>query len=100
VASFDTLRQEVEGLKPVSGISPDEIVSLPEDLHSAFRRMLKGPISLDELASELGLAEDQAGEIGQLLVDRGYLQYEASDPGVTRFRVRFARMRTRSIPDF
>jgi hypothetical protein len=99
VASFDVLRQEVAGLDPVSGLTPDEIANLPEDLHAAFRKMLKNAIPLDELARDLGRTEDETREIGQLLVDKGYLQYEASDPAVTRFRVRFARMRARSIPD-
>ena len=98
MASFEALRREIAALDRVGGISPDEVVTLPEDLHAAFRKMLKGAITLDELALELGVAEGEAREIGQLLVEKGFLQKEDFDPAAIRYRVRFARMRTRNIP--
>ena len=98
VARFESLKQELADINPVGGITPVEVASLPVDLRVTFKRMLKNPMTVDELALEWGLTEDETREIGKLLVEKGFLQNEDSDPEATLYRVRFARVRSHYVP--
>jgi hypothetical protein len=99
VASFQALKQQLIGLNRVNGITPVEILGLPEDLHVAVRMMLKTAMTLEELAGELRLTGDEARLVGDLLVDKGFLSSEeAVEDGSIRYRVHLARMRPRNIP--
>ena len=99
MAIFETLKQRLIELDRVNGITPVEVLDLPEGLHVAVRKMLKRAMTLGELASELSLPMDETLQIGNLLVDKGFLQMEAmTEDGTIRYKVRFARMRSRNIP--
>jgi hypothetical protein len=99
VATFETLKQQLIELDRVNGITPVEVLELPEGLHVAVRKMLKRQMTLGELASELSLPVEETRQIGDLLVDKGFLQIEEpTEDGTIRYRVHFARMRSRNIP--
>jgi hypothetical protein len=100
LAAFEALRQRLIELDRVNGITPIGILDLPAALHGAIRKMLKSPLTLSELASELSLSLEETRQIGDLLVDKGFLQTEEppTEEGTIRYQVHFARMRSRNIP--
>jgi len=99
VATFEMLKQRLVDLDRVNGITPVEVLDLPEGLHVAVRKMLKGPMTLGEFARELNLPVEETRQIGDLLVAKGFLQAEELiADGAIRYRVHFARMRSRNIP--
>ena len=99
MTTFETLKQRLIELDRVNGITPVEILDLPKGLHVAVRKMLKSPMTLEELASELSLPVEETRQIGDLLVDKGFLQIEEPiEESLIRYKVHFARMRSRNIP--
>jgi hypothetical protein len=98
-AIFEPLKQQLTALDRVDGVTPVEILVLPEGLQSSFRKLLKGNLTLSELAGELHVSEDHARQLADILVDKGFLQSEQRpEDGLSVFSVRFARMRPRRTP--
>jgi len=99
VATFETLIQRLSELERVEGITPVDILFLPEGLHRTVRRMLKRGMTLVEIADDLGLSAAEALQVCEMLIDKGFLAPEAAvDSGAPRYRVRLARIRSRNIP--
>ncbi|HLE29573.1 MAG TPA: hypothetical protein VI793_15730 [Anaerolineales bacterium] len=99
---FALLRQEVEQRPPVAGIVASDIMDLPENLRLVFNKMARqGPLTVGELAAEFGLAPDEARQIGDGLVAKGYLKTEVREAdGETLYRLSLARTRgLRPPPD-
>ncbi len=92
---FDSLRQEMEGCPPIDGIVASDIMTLPEGLRPIFNRLVrKSALTVVEFASEFGLTPDQARQLGDGLVQRGYLKSEVRETdGETVYRLRLARTR-------
>ncbi len=98
-ATFEPLRQQLTALDRVDGVTPVEILALPEGLQSSFRKLLKGNMTSSELGRELHLSEDHARQLAEMLVDKGFLQSEQGpEGGLPVFSVRFARLRPRRTP--
>jgi hypothetical protein len=53
VATFETLKQRLIELDRVNGITPVEVLELPEGLHVAVRKMLKRPMTLRSTCSHM-----------------------------------------------
>ncbi len=99
MATFEGLQAELAGLKKVDGITPVEILVLPQALHAPLRKMVKTALTSEELAGELQLTAAETRQLANMLVDKGYLrvQPQADGDGVA-YRVCFARVPRHDIP--
>jgi hypothetical protein len=98
MTAFADLQQQIAGLVPVKGIMPVDILQLPDPLATVVKKMMRGGMPLVELADELTLPPEQAREIGDLLVEKGFLiSQERAGSGEVVYKVYFARMRRRDI---
>jgi len=90
---------QIEGLPHVNGIGPADIWELTPDLQPVLRHMLRHPMTLNEMASELQLSPDQAHIVANKLVDKGYLiSEERADFDGPCYKVYFARTHSHQIP--
>lgn len=97
MTAFVDLQQQLAELQPVKGIAPVDVLGLPDALAAAIRKMMRGGMALAELADELGLPLDQARQVGDVMVEKGYLTSEGEECDGITYRVYFARMRGRKI---
>jgi len=96
--AFADLQRQLAELAPVKGIAPVDILQLPAAITPAVRKMMRHGLTLAELAQELDLSLDEARQVGDLLVDKGFLtSQQQGDSGDTIYRVYFARMRGQNI---
>ena len=96
--AFADLQRQLADLAPVKGIAPVDILQLPAAITPAVRQMMRHGLTLAELAQELDLSLDRARQVGDLLVDKGFLtSQQQGDSGDTIYRVYFARMRGQNI---
>ena len=96
--AFADLQRQLAELAPVKGIAPVDILQLPAAITPAIRKMMRHGLTLAELAQELDLSLDRARQVGDLLVDKGFLtSQQQGDSGDTIYRVYFARMRGQNI---
>ncbi len=97
MTAFADLLQQLAQLQPVKGIAPVEVLSLPDSLAAVVRKMMRGGMTLSALADELGLPLDQAQQVGDVMVAKGYLTSEGAESDCVTYRVYFARMRGQNI---
>ncbi len=97
---FARLQQALARLEKVKGVTPVEILELPSPLDEIVREMMRrGRLTLDELAAKLELAPEEARQLAELLIEKGFLQTEErQENGGVLYKVYFARMRGRNIP--
>jgi hypothetical protein len=95
---FADLQSQLAELAPVKGIAPVDILQLPAAITPAVRKMMRHGLTLAELAQELDLSLDQARQVGDLLVDKGFLtsQQQGNSSDLV-YKVYFARMRGQNI---
>ena len=104
--AFAELQRQLAQLPSVNGIAPVDVLGLPDSLATVIRKMMRGRMALAVLAGELALPLDQARQVGDAMVEKGYLISESADnngtdsgadnDGVT-YKVYFARMRGQKI---
>ncbi len=99
---FEAFWQTAADLPKVEGgVSPLEMAAMPPAVASLLRALSRsGGAPLTGLAAELGFDLEQAGRVGALLVERGYLlacPAEQADAPLV-YRVHLARTRRRGIP--
>ena len=102
VDKYNSLLQELNEIPQVEGVVPTSILELPESVGLLLRTLMRqGSMTVHELAAFFEVTENQANELGELLVAKGYLMYDANnaDEGQV-YRVFYARMRNRNIPSF
>jgi hypothetical protein len=96
--AFADLQRQLAELAPVKGISPVDILQLPDAVTPAVRKMMRHGLTLAELAQELDLSLDQARQVGDMLVEKGFLTNQPQgDSGDLIYKVYFARMRGQNI---
>jgi len=96
--AFADLQRQLAELAPVKGIAPVDILQLPAAITPAVRKMMRHGLTLAELAQELDLSLDRARQVGDLLVDKGFLtSQQQGDRDDTIYKVYFARMRGQNI---
>lgn len=100
---FAELQDQLSRLAPTDGVTPAEILELPDAVAAAVRKAIRGAMTEAEFAAELGLAPPETRIVVTILIEKGYLREKAeSQPaqpgGKPRYTVNFARMRRRSIP--
>ena len=100
MVNFNELISQLQAVSVFPGITPVDILALPDPVDSAVQKILRrGPMSVNEMASVLDLPEGEAKQIADLLVEKGYLlTEERHSDGSVVYKVYFARMRGRSIP--
>jgi hypothetical protein len=97
MTTFEDLQQQLAQLQSVKGIAPVDVLSLPDSLAAVVRKMMRGGMTLSALADELGLPLDQARQVGDVLVAKGYLNSEGTESDGVTYKVYFARMRGQHI---
>jgi hypothetical protein len=96
--AFADLQRQLADLAPVKGIAPVDILELPDAVTPAVRKMMRHGLTLTELAQELELSADQARQVGDMLIEKGFLtSQQQGDSGDLIYKVYFARMRGQNI---
>ena len=99
MTTFETLEAQLAGLDSVKGITPVDILLLPEALRPVMRKMLRRAIKLPELAGDLLLPEAKAQQVADILVQKGFLLAQSEgDRAEVVYKVYFARMRAHDVP--
>jgi hypothetical protein len=95
------LRAMLEASPPTVGLTIADVMLLPAPLSSALNRMIRrGPLALDDLAVVLDTSPEEAHQIGELLVARGYcLAGPQRTDGQMTYQARLARKPGRLLPD-
>lgn len=97
---FDRLQQELRKRSKVEGITPADVMDLPEPLRTAMNKMMRrGSMTLSELTAALKLKAAETRQLGEMLVEKGFLSStEREADGEIVYRMRLARRRRRSVP--
>jgi hypothetical protein len=92
--------QEPDKRVKVEGITPLDVVELPEPLRTAMNKLMcKGSMTLSELSVELNLKMVEARQLGQMLIEKGLLTLvEQQADGEILYRPRWGHTRGRSVP--
>lgn len=94
-ARFEDLCRDVALFAPLTRVVPSDLLPLPEPLQSALQLAYRqGHISVDELAVTLEINAEEAKLMGQILLERGYLQATSPEGGDV-FHARFSGRITR-----
>ena len=94
------MQQELNKRSKVEGITPLDVMELPEPLRTAMNKLMrKGSMTVGELAAELNIEMVEARQLGEMLVAQGLLSLvEQKADGEIVYRVRLGRTRGRSVP--
>jgi hypothetical protein len=97
---FNRMRQALDERLKTDGITPLDVMALPEPLRSAMNKLMrKGSMTSSELAAELHIGTVEARQLGQMLVEKGILSLvEQKADGEIVYRLRLGRTRGRSVP--
>jgi septum site-determining protein MinD len=97
---FARLWEAAAQLKPVAGLMPLDLLAVPAPLGGFFRQLMRtNGASLPQMAAALRCDPDQARQVGEVMVEKGYLKPGDPTPaGQPTYRVRLAAMRPRKIP--
>jgi hypothetical protein len=97
---FEHIQQELNKRSKVEGITPLDVMELPEPLRTAMNKLMrKGSMTVGELAAELNIEMVEARQLGEMLVAQGLLSLvEQKADGEIVYRVRLGRTRGRSVP--
>ena len=100
--TFASLLQEANQLQQVKSVGPADLITLSNSLAGLMRTaMRQGPLGVGDLARELRLPPEEANQIGQVLVAKGFLiaEHQPADGSVI-FRANLGRTRSRTVsPD-
>jgi len=98
MVGFADLQRQLVELTPVKGVAPVDILELPAAVTPAVRKMMRRGLTLAELASELDLPVEQAREVGEILVAKGFLTSQRdANLGDPVYKVYFTRKRGQNI---
>ena len=77
-----------------------DLLELSEPLSTTLRKMtIAGSMSMQELASELMLTTVESRQVGEMLVEKGFVSFEQGE-GSSKivYRINLARKRGRDLP--
>ncbi|MDQ4077682.1 MAG: HAMP domain-containing protein [Chloroflexota bacterium] len=94
------LKHAISQLDEINGVIPTDLTTLPDTLAPVVRKMMvEGTMPLSEFAGELRVTQEEAREIGSLLVTKGFLRVkEDQEHGEPLYQVHLAHTRPRNIP--
>jgi hypothetical protein len=100
MADFEQLQAELMTLPQIDGVMPVDILSVPQPLGPVIRGLVKDrTVSSSELAAALDFTSDQAIALGDILVEKGYLDnVEEAEGEEPVYRIRYARVPKHDIP--
>ncbi|HEX2033620.1 MAG TPA: hypothetical protein VHS99_05510 [Chloroflexota bacterium] len=92
---LERLQTELEHVPGVQGVTPADLLALPEPLPTLLGRALRrGSLHLDELSRQLHLSADEGARLVKLLVEKGFLvAVRGRQGGEGAYRVRLAQTR-------
>jgi DNA-binding MarR family transcriptional regulator len=98
--TFEQLLGEFAQHPVVDGVSPSDLLDLPDPLRTTLNRLLrKGRATLGELASDLQLGTAEAQPVVDLLIEKGFLRADRRAPeDDLTYRVRTRRIAGRMLP--
>lgn len=95
---FERLQQEIDAREKQAGLSPADLLALPDALRKLLNQIThRGEISLAEAAAAVGQDEAQTAPMLASLVDKGFLE-EKGEGDERRYSVLFGRRRRRRVP--
>lgn len=95
---FGRIQSEIEAREKHEGITPADLLDLSEPLRRLMSRITReGEMTVEVAAEQVGESPENAREMLDALVEKGYLEREAREEGWV-YRTRFARKRGREIP--
>jgi len=97
---FQYLHTEIDKRTRVNGITPIDMLSLPNPLNNLFDKIMRqGSLSLTEVAEEVQTNATEAKELANLLINKGYLRLvEKRSDNEIIYQIRFAAKRKRRVP--
>ena len=96
--AYEFILQELEKIDPVEGITPIDVLNLPDPLGAVVGMLIrKGAMTLPELAVAMKMEDPQARKIGDVLTRKGFLIKEYRTGQDVVYRAYIARMRGRKI---
>jgi hypothetical protein len=100
MADFEALQQTLAKLDRVEGVTAIDIMKLPEPLDAVLRKMMKQPLSLNALMTELQLPAAETHRLMDLLIEKGFVKVEEqAEQGGEMYKIYFARTRKLNLPD-
>jgi DNA-binding MarR family transcriptional regulator len=92
---LERLQRELEHVASVQGVTPADLLALPEPLPTLLSRALRrGSLHLDELSRQLHLSAEDGARLVKLLVEKGFLvAVRGQRDGKGAYRVRLAQTR-------
>ena len=95
---FKHLQGEIDERDKREGITLAELLDLPTPLRRLMKQITrKGEMSADDAAKFVDETPEDASQMLNSLVEKGYLEREQRE-GQWYYRIRFARKRGRSLP--
>lgn len=97
---FEQIYQKISGIPKQNGISQVDVMTLPALLAEIFTKIMRhGQLTESEFAAELNITRSQIRQLGQLLVEKGYLSTAPGSAGSEQiYRVNFTHHRKRRVP--
>ncbi len=95
---FDRLQTEIDKREPAEGLSPADLLLLPDDLRRIVQLITRrGGMTAEGLAAELDLPPPEVQALAAALVDKGMITPVGID-GQPGYKVRFGQRRKREVP--
>jgi predicted ArsR family transcriptional regulator len=95
---FGRIQSEIDAREKQDGITPADLLDLSEPLRRLMNRITReGELTAEAASEHVGEPLDNARQMLDALVEKGYLEREQREQGWV-YRTRFARKRGREIP--
>jgi hypothetical protein len=89
--SVDEIRKILENLPPSDGFNPMDTLRMPKAISVIYRLIMRnrGSLPLADLAAGTGWSETEARQVGDLLVEKGFISSETGPQGVV-YRIEYS----------
>ena len=89
--SIDEIRKALENEAPSDGFNPMDTLRMPKAVSVIYRLIMRnrGSLSLVDLATGIGWSEVEARQVGDLLVEKGYISSENGPEGIV-YRIEYS----------
>lgn len=95
---FARMQEAMDRESPRAGVSPEDLIELPDDLRRLVQWVArKGDVAAEDAADALGVGVDEARRLLADLEAKGFARAEDVG-GVRRYNVDFGLRQTRDLP--